>query len=259
MDRITTATYDADGNVVAESLTGGGVTQTETMTYNAMDQQLSQTVDNTGGNLTTSVVRDQRGLVISQTDPDGNTTTIANDEAGRPVVETGPAVAEPDRQRRRAGHRQPGHHDRLRHLRRRGRVLRRRRQRHHVRLRQDGQQVSVTDPSYTPPGSSTPVNGTTTMTYNKLGAAGQRHRPAGQHHPVTYDQLGDLASQTDPGGGIWTYTYDPAGRADQRHRPDRGADAGHLRQPRPHGHRHRPGPAEHLRRLHHHLRLRRRR
>ena len=25
----------------------------------------------------------------------------------------------------------------------------------------DGQQVSVTDPSYTPPGSSTPVNGTT--------------------------------------------------------------------------------------------------
>ena len=34
----TTATYDADGNVITKTLTGGGVTQTETMTYNAMDQ-----------------------------------------------------------------------------------------------------------------------------------------------------------------------------------------------------------------------------
>ena len=48
-----------------------------------MDQQLSQTVDQPGGNLTTRCVRDQRGLVTPETDPDGNTTTIANDEAGR--------------------------------------------------------------------------------------------------------------------------------------------------------------------------------
>ena len=52
-----------DGNVVTQTqtLTGGGVTQTATMTYNAMDEQLSQTIDNTGGNLTTKYVRDERG------------------------------------------------------------------------------------------------------------------------------------------------------------------------------------------------------
>ena len=58
------------------------------MTYNAMDEELSQTVDNTGGNLTTAYVRDERGLVISETDPDGNTATYENDEAGRTVVTT---------------------------------------------------------------------------------------------------------------------------------------------------------------------------
>ena len=51
------------------------MTQTTTTTYNAMDQELSQTVDNGSGNLTTTLVRDRRGLVTSETDPDGNTTT----------------------------------------------------------------------------------------------------------------------------------------------------------------------------------------
>ena len=82
MDRITTASYNADGNVVAESLSGGGVTQTETMTYNPMDQQLSQTIDNTGGNLTTSHQGRARPGDLRDR-PGGNTTTIANDEDGR--------------------------------------------------------------------------------------------------------------------------------------------------------------------------------
>ena len=90
---MTTAAYDPDGNVVTQTLSGGGVTQTTTMTYNAMNEELSQTVDNTGGNLTTTYVRDERGLVTSETDPDGNTTTHENDEAGRTVVTTSPAVA----------------------------------------------------------------------------------------------------------------------------------------------------------------------
>jgi YD repeat-containing protein len=90
VDRVTAMGYDPDGDVTSESLTGGGVTQTQTMTYSTMGQELSQTVDDTSGNLTTSYVRDQRGLVISETDPQGNTTTIENDEAGRAVVETAP-------------------------------------------------------------------------------------------------------------------------------------------------------------------------
>jgi len=91
-DQVTTAAYAPDGDLASESLTGGGVTQTETMTYDALDQELSQTVDNTSGNLTTTYVRDNRGLVTSETDPEGNTTAIENDEAGRAVVEAGPAV-----------------------------------------------------------------------------------------------------------------------------------------------------------------------
>ena len=137
VDRAVTASYDADGNVVTKTLTGGGVTQTETMTYNAMDQAaVADRSANTGGNLTTSVrAGPARPGHLARPTRRATPRTIANDEAGRPVVETGPAVAEPDRQRRRAGHGQPGHHDRLRHLRRPDRDFRPGRQRHHLRLR----------------------------------------------------------------------------------------------------------------------------
>jgi RHS repeat-associated protein len=211
-DRTTTATYDPDGNVVSESLTGGGVTQTETMTYNAMDEELSQTIDNTGGNLTTTYVRDQRGLVISETDPAGNTTTYENDEAGRTVVTTGPAVqsqtgsgaapvtADPVTM---VGYDTFG--DQTQTSDAGGNVTT-------YAYDQDGQQVSQTNPSYTPPGSSTPVNGTTTMTYNSLGEQTSQTDPLGNTATYGYDQLGDQTSQTGPGGGVTTYTYDPAGQ-----------------------------------------------
>ena len=211
VNQAVTATYDSDGNVVAKTLAGGGVTQTETMTYNAMDQELSQTVDNTGGNLTTSYVRDQRGVVTSETDPAGNTTTISNDEAGRPVVETGPAVpsqtggggapvtANPVTM---TGYDTFG--DQTENSDPDGNVTT-------SAYDQDGHQVSVTDPSYTPPGSSTPAGGTTTSVYNNLGEQTKTTDPLGNVTQFGYDQLGDLASQTDPGSGVTTYTYDPAG------------------------------------------------
>src|SRR5580692_12093443 len=81
-------------------------------------------------NLTTRYTRDQRGLVTSVTDPDGNTTAITNDEDGRPVVETDPAVPSPVRLRRGPSDRPARHHHRLRHVRRPDRVFRRRRQHH---------------------------------------------------------------------------------------------------------------------------------
>ena len=112
-DRVVTAQYDPDGNVVTETLTGGGVTQTETTTYNAMDEELSQTVDNTGGNLTTTYVRDQRGLVTSETDPGGQHHHHRQRRGGTAGRGDRPGGVEPDRQRRRPGHRQPGRHDGL--------------------------------------------------------------------------------------------------------------------------------------------------
>ncbi len=211
VDRTVTASYDADGNIVAESLTGGTLTQTETMTYNAMDQRLSQTIGNTGGNLTTSYVRDQRGLVISQTDPAGNTTTIANDEAGRPAAATAPAVqsqtgsgaapvtASPVTM---TGYDTFG--DKVETSDANGNVTT-------VGYDSDGRQASSTDPSYTPPGASTPVSGTTATTYNNLGQETSTTDPLGNTTHMSYDQLGDLASQTDPGAGVSAYAYDAAG------------------------------------------------
>jgi RHS repeat-associated protein len=210
-DLTTTASYDPDGNVVADTLAQGGSTQTVTATYNAMDQEMSQTVEDGSTNLTTTYTRDERGLITSVTDPDGNTTEIANDEAGRPVVVTGPAVqaqtgtgaapvtANPVVM---VGYDTFG--DEVESADADGNVTT-------AAYDTDGQEVSVTDPSYTPPGSSTPVNGTTTMTYNSLGQETKVTDPLGNVTQFSYDQLGDLASQTDPDGGVWTYAYDPAG------------------------------------------------
>ena len=168
-DRVTTAAYDPDGNVVTQTLSGGGVTQTTTMTYNAMNEELSQTVDNTGGNLSTTYVRDERGLVTSETDPDGNTTTHENDEAGRTVVTTSPAVAAQTGNGSAAVTADPvttvGYDtfgDETQTEDADGNVIT-------YGYDADGQQVSVTSPSYTPPGSSTSVNPSSTTAYNSLG------------------------------------------------------------------------------------------
>jgi len=211
VDRTTSAAYDPDGNVVKQTLTGGGVTQTETMTYNAMDQELSQTVDNTGGNLTTTYVRDKRGLVTSETDPAGNTTTYQNDEAGRTVVTTAPAVPSQTGNGAPAVTANPvtmvGYDtfgDETETSDADGNVTT-------YTYDLDGQQVTATNPAYTPPGSSTPVNGTTKTTYNSLGEQTSETDPLGNTTSYGYDQLGDETSETDPGGGVTTYTYDPAG------------------------------------------------
>jgi YD repeat-containing protein len=211
VNRTTTATYDADGNVVSESMTGGGVTQAEAMTYNAADQMLSQTTDNTGGNLTTSYKRDQRGLVISETDPAGNTTTIANDEDGRAVVKTAPAVASQTGNGSApvtaspvtaTGYDTFGGTAELSDA--NGNITK-------YAYDQDGHQVSVTEPSYTPPGASSPVNGTTTIAYDNLGQETNETDPLGNTTKYGYDQLGDRTSETDPGGGVTASTYDVAG------------------------------------------------
>ena len=175
-----------------------------------MDQVLTQTVDNTGGNLTTTYVRDERGLVISQTDPQGNTTTTQNDEDGRPVVVTGPAVqsevngaapvtANPVTM---TGYDTFG--DKVEDSDADGNVVT-------IAYDQDGQETSTTNPAYTPPGASTAVNGTETTTYNALGQEASTTDPLGNVTKQSYDQLGDQTSETGPGGGVTTYTYDPAG------------------------------------------------
>jgi RHS repeat-associated protein len=211
VDRVTTAAYDPDGNVVTRTLSGGGVTQTTTTTYNAMDEELSQTVDNTGGNLTTTYVRDERGLVTSETDPAGNTTTYQNDEAGRTVVTTSPAVSSQTGSGAApvtadavttVGYDTFG--DETESEDADGNVTT-------YAYDADGQETSVTSPSYTPPGSSTPVNPTSTTAYDSLGRVSSETDALGNTTSYGYDQLGDQTSETDPGSGVTTYTYNPAG------------------------------------------------
>jgi RHS repeat-associated protein len=211
-DLTKTTSYDADGNVITATMAQGGITQTGTATYNAADQELSQTVQDGSTNLTTIYTRDERGLITSVTDPDGNTTHIANDEDGRPVVQTDPAVqAQPGtgvapvtaNPVAMVGYDTFG--DQVESADADGNVTT-------AAYDTDGNEISVTDPSYTAPGSGTPVTGTTTMTYDALGQETKVTDPLGNVTQFSYDQLGDLASQTDPGGGVWAYTYDPAGR-----------------------------------------------
>jgi RHS repeat-associated protein len=198
--------------MVTQSLSGGGVTQTTTMTYNAIDEELSQTVDNTGGNLTTTYVRDERGLVTSETNADGNTSTYENDEAGRTVVTIGPAVAAQSGNGSPAVSANPvttvGYDtfgDETQTEDADGNVTT-------YAYDADGRNVSVTSPSYTPSGSSTPVNPTSTTAYNHVGQVSSETDALGNTTTYGYDQLGDETSEQDPGGGVTTYTYDPAGQ-----------------------------------------------
>lgn len=86
----------------------------------------------------------------------------------------------------------------------------------------DGRATSVTQPSYTPPGASSPITATTSYAYDGDGNLVQVTDPAGNVTKYTYDALGDLTAQTDPqlpgryGPGVWTYTYDAAGELPPR-------------------------------------------
>ncbi len=213
-DRVTTASYDPAGDMVSDSLTAGGVTQTVTTTYDQTGNELSQTVDNPGGGagstaLTTSFVRDERGLVVTETDPNGNITNIENDEAGRPVVQISPAVQTESnagapitaRPITMTGYDTFG--DPVETSDPDGNVTK-------VAYDLDGRVTSTTEPSYTPPGAHAPVGGTDLMAYNSLGEEISGTDPLGNVTSMGFDQLGDLTSQTDPDGGTWTYTYDPA-------------------------------------------------
>jgi RHS repeat-associated protein len=210
-DLTSSTTYDPDGNITASSIAGGGTTETATGTYNAMDQLTSSTVADGSTNLTTSYQRDQRGLVTSVTDPAGNITSYQNDEAGRPVVQTLPAVQSQNGTGGAAVTAHPVYTtgydtfgDVTESADADGNITT-------AAYGQGGQQTSVTAPSYIPPGATGPVNGTTTYTYDNLGQESSVTDPLGGKTQMKYDQLGDLASQTDADGGTWTYTYDPAG------------------------------------------------
>ncbi|WP_371484748.1 RHS repeat-associated core domain-containing protein [Kitasatospora sp. NBC_00315] len=75
----------------------------------------------------------------------------------------------------------------------------------------NGEETSTTDPSYTPPGSSTPITATTTQTYDALGDVITATRPDGKAGSYLFDQRGHLAQETTPDGRKSHYSYDANG------------------------------------------------
>ncbi|GAA2707818.1 LamG-like jellyroll fold domain-containing protein [Micromonospora olivasterospora] len=158
----------------------------------------------------TSQVLDQDGLPTSITDENGNTTYQGYDEEGRLVKTTAPAAMveqagqlpaltsavswvgyntfdEPTDARDANGNWSVTRYDAA------GRV------------------VSQTDPSYTPPGSSTPIVPETTQTYDEAGQVTSVTDPLGKITRYEYDQLGRVSKQVAPNDGVTTYRYDDVG------------------------------------------------
>lgn len=82
----TSTSFDADGNVLAQTvtdLTGGDAPRTTTMTYDAYNRMVTRT--DPGGD-TTSFEYDVYGNKVKETDPAGNVNTYAFDGEGRPLT-----------------------------------------------------------------------------------------------------------------------------------------------------------------------------
>ena len=186
----------------------------------------SQTVLNGSTNLQTSWTYDQNGLPLSMTTPRGNvsggtpasyTTNYAYDQAGNLATTTGPPVPAQTYQAQAPVTTRPvttygydtyGDQTQAEDPNRNITV---------TGYDGDGRVTSVAQPSYTPPGASSPITATTKYAYDGDGNLVQVTDPATNITSYTYDALGDLTSQTDPqlpgqsAPGVWTYSYDAAG------------------------------------------------
>jgi large repetitive protein len=160
--------------------------------------------------VTTTWNLDQRGLPTSMTDPDGNTTTYVYDPAGELVQTSDPAVpvetdggtAVETHPVTTTGYDTFG--EQTQAVDPDGNVTT-------TGYDGDGNVASQTLPSYTPPGSATPVTATTTNAYDGDGNLVKQTDPLGNVTTSAYDQLGDLTSVTAPNNGVTSYSYDDDG------------------------------------------------
>ncbi|WP_370130910.1 LamG-like jellyroll fold domain-containing protein [Streptacidiphilus sp. EB103A] len=156
--------------------------------------------------LTTSWSYDKRGLPTAKTDPNQNTTAFSYDEGGNLALTTAPAVAVEGvgTERPFTGIGYDTFGEPVEQSDADGNVTR-------TGYDANGQKISQTLPSYTPTGASSPVNGTTTWTYDSDGNVVATQTPGGETTQHVYDQLGDVAKTIEPDSTTLHSTYDTNG------------------------------------------------
>ncbi|MFE4599870.1 LamG-like jellyroll fold domain-containing protein [Kitasatospora indigofera] len=159
---------------------------------------------------TSSYTYDQRGLATSRTDANGNTTNYLYDEAGNRTISSAPTVAVESS----GGTAVQAHPTTVSGFNTFGEETEEIDPNGNEVIHTydaNGEETSTTDPSYTPPGSSTPITTTTTQTYDALGDVITATRPDGRASSYLFDQRGHLAQETTPDGRKNHYSYDANG------------------------------------------------
>jgi RHS repeat-associated protein len=224
LGRVVAYSRNPDGSVHHSTATGAaspGRTERVDYSYDLAARLLTTTVDNTGGtpaSLTTTMLRDPRGLVVRETDPTGIATNFSYDLAGQPLTTIGAARAtwvggtsiagvtsvttlgrntfgDVTHQRDPNSNITTGTFDTM------------------------GRSTSITLPAYTPPGGSS-ITSTSSTTYNAMGLPATQTDALGRVTTLTYDKDGRLTTRTlpDPDEGgpktapQWTYAYDRVGQ-----------------------------------------------
>ncbi|MEV4442187.1 LamG-like jellyroll fold domain-containing protein [Streptomyces sp. NPDC049577] len=166
-----------------------------------------------GSQATTSWKLDKRGLPVSMTDPDGNVTNYAYDEAGHQTVTVAPAVnAETNggaptlvHPTTTVGYDTFGNPSETQDP--NGNTVT-------TAYDAEGRKTAETLPSYTAPGAGSPITGATTnWTYDALGNVTLVTDPLQHTTGYAYDQLGDVVQITDANKGVTRSVYDANGDA----------------------------------------------
>jgi len=189
-----------------------GVSAKTARTFDPLGRIKTETryTDVSAPTLVTTYSLDENGLALAVTDTNGKTTNYEYDPEDRPVVSMAPQVnSEVNggapmavRPTTTIGYNTFG--DRTEQRDANGNVTT-------VAYDTAARPVTTTQPSYTPPGTSTPIVPVASRQFDALDRVTKVTDPLGRETSFVYDQLGRLAKKTEPNTGSSTFTYDLLG------------------------------------------------
>ena len=227
-NRTTAYTYNADNQVLSQTLGSGTGTSLAVTSYgyDPAGDMTSQTVDNDATDDETTWTYDQNGLPLSMTLPAGNlpgadaanyTTKYTYDPAGDLVTETGAPISTqsyasqtPVAARPVTTYGYDTFGDQTQYEDPDGNTTT-------AAYDGDGRVTSLTPPSYLPPGSTSAITTPTRYAYDEDGNLQSETDAETNVTTYGYDALGDLTSVTEPplpgqsAPVTWTYGYDADG------------------------------------------------